>query len=48
MAMFDWTTASQATVYTQAADPKRLAAQTAQLMVGHFENSELPHRKLSS
>jgi integrase len=29
MAMFDWTTASQATVYTQAADRKRLAAQTS-------------------
>jgi hypothetical protein len=42
MAMFDWTTASQATVYTQAADRKRLAAQTAPLMVRHFENSECP------
>jgi integrase len=36
MAMFDWTTASQATVYTRAADKKRLAAKTAQIMVGRF------------
>jgi integrase len=47
MAMFDWATASQATVYTKAADQKRLAVEGAQLMVGHFENSELPHRKLT-
>jgi len=48
MAMFDWTTASQATVYTAAADRKRLAAEGTRLMVGHFENKELPHRKLTT
>ena len=32
MAMFDWTTPAQAEVYTRAADQKRLAAHTAQLI----------------
>jgi hypothetical protein len=41
MAMFDWTTAA-------AADRKRLAAEGSRLMVGHFENKELPHRKLTT
>jgi integrase len=51
MALFDWTSASQATVYTAAADRKRLARQAAQLMVGQFGDcpteSGLPHRKIS-
>jgi integrase len=47
MEMFDWTTASQATVYTATADRRRLAAEGSRLMVGHFENKELSHRKKS-
>lgn len=52
MALFDWTSASQATVYTAAADRKKLAKQAAQLMVGQFGNDcptsdEVPHRKAS-
>jgi integrase len=52
MALFDWTSPSQATVYTAAADRKRLAKQAAQLMVGQFGNNcptskEVPHRKIS-
>jgi hypothetical protein len=50
MALFDWTSASQATVYMAAADHKRLAKQAAQLMVGQFGNNcptsgELPTEK---
>src|SRR5262245_25347850 len=37
MALFDWTTSSQATVYTAKADKKRLANQAAEIMVGNFE-----------
>ena len=36
MAMFDWTTPSQASVYVRAADKKRLAGDAARLMVGAF------------
>jgi integrase len=42
MAMFDWTTASQATVYTQAADRKRLAARRPSLMVGALRTANCP------
>jgi integrase len=50
MALFDWTSASQASVYTAAADRKRLAAQAAHLMVGQFGNEcptpgDMPHLK---
>jgi integrase len=41
MAMFDWTSASQATVYTAAADRKRLAREGSLLMVGHFQNDKV-------
>jgi integrase len=41
MAMFDWTTASQATIYTAGADRKRLAREGARLMVGHFLKDEI-------
>jgi integrase len=41
MAMFDWTTSGQATVYTAAADKKRLAREGSLLMVGHFQNDKL-------
>ncbi len=52
MALFDWTSAGQATVYTAAADRKKLASQAANLMVGQFENQcptsdAMPHRKSS-
>jgi integrase len=36
MAMFDWTSASQATVYTKAADRKRLAQEGSRLLSGKF------------
>lgn len=36
MALFDWTSASQATVYTAAADRKRLASQAAHLMAAQI------------
>lgn len=39
MAMFDWSSASQATVYTAAASRKRLASEGAKLMVGRFGES---------
>jgi len=39
MAPFDWTTASQATVYTAAADRKRLAGKAAQTMVRQFREN---------
>jgi integrase len=42
MAMFDWTTASQATVYTAAADRKRLARDGARLMVGQLKKHVPP------
>jgi hypothetical protein len=50
MAMFDWSTAAQANVYTEAANRKRLAAEASRLMVLEFQKSEsvppesgLPH-----
>jgi integrase len=36
MALFDWTTAAQANVYTAAAERKRLASEAARIMVGQF------------
>jgi site-specific recombinase XerD len=41
MALFDWTTSSQATVYTAAADRKRLASEGARIMVGQFNQSAI-------
>jgi hypothetical protein len=43
MAMFDWTTSSQANVYTAAANKKRLAREGSNIMVGHFEKGEVAH-----
>jgi integrase len=45
MALFDWTSADQASIYTAAADKKKLAAQAAQIMVGHFRNADCPTEK---
>jgi integrase len=42
MAMFDWTTPSQASVYVRAADKKRLAGDAARLMVGTFQEQNCP------
>jgi hypothetical protein len=36
MAMFDWSSASQATVYTKAADRKLLAQEGSRLLSGKF------------
>lgn len=41
MAMFDWTTVSQAEPYTRAADQKRLAVEGSRLMVGHFQIGDI-------
>jgi integrase len=47
MALFDWTSEKQATVYTRAADKKRLAGQAAQLLVGdQTANTEVSHRSV--
>lgn len=43
MALFGWSSPAQATVYTRAADKKRLAGDAARLVVGHFANEQLPH-----
>jgi hypothetical protein len=42
--MFDWTTPSQASVYVKAADKKRLAGDTARLMVGAFTAGTFPEQ----
>jgi integrase len=47
MAMFDWTTASQATVYTAAADRKRLAREGSNIMMGRFVQSGPPDDKVA-
>jgi integrase len=41
LAQFDWTTSSQATVYTAAADKKLMAADCSRLMVGQFQKDEI-------
>jgi integrase len=43
MALFDWTTAGQANVYTAAADRKRLADEAAR----HIANRSEPEQKVS-
>ena len=47
MAMFDWSTAAQANVYTAAANRKKLAAKGSRLIVGTFAPPEgkVPHRE---
>jgi integrase len=50
MALYDWDTASQATVYTAAADRKRLAGEAAKLLSSEQTvnidcPTELPHQK---
>lgn len=40
MAMFGWSTAGQATVYTKAADQERLSTEGSRLLTGQFEKSE--------
>jgi integrase len=40
MAMFDWSSASQATVYTAAADRKRLAQEGSRLLSARFGRTE--------
>jgi integrase len=52
MALFDWETASQATVYTAAASRKKLAGEAARLLSREPNGNtdcptELPHQKLS-
>ena len=42
MAMFGWTTERQATVYTRAANRKRLAADGARLLEDQTENNDCP------
>lgn len=41
MAMYDWTSASQASIYTQAADKRRLTGEASRLVEGHMANTEL-------
>jgi integrase len=43
MAMFDWTTSSQANVYTAAANKKHLAREGSNILVGHFQKGEMAH-----
>jgi integrase len=44
MALYDWTTAGQATVYTAAADRKKLAGRAAGLIdADQTTNADLPH-----
>jgi len=47
MAMFDWSAAAQANVYTAAANRKKLAAKGSRLIVGTFAPPEgkVPHRE---
>lgn len=49
MALFDWTSSSQATTYTRKADKTRLAAEAAPLLGGRTTNADCPtllsHRK---
>lgn len=45
MALYDWSTASQANTYTRAADKKRLAEEAAKLIANGNCPTTLPHQK---